>query len=382
MDIEDDRHLLGVVRRGLGKDADPADVAGQVRLHAPAAGTAPLLESAGRLLAEVAGAGVLEPFLHQPDVSDVLVNGPGPVWIDRGHGAEPTGVHIDDEQALRRLAQRLAATCGRRLDDAVLFVDARMTDGTRLHAVLPPLATQGTTLSLRLPPRRTFTLDDLVVARSLSPAAADVLREVVAARLAYVVTGGTGTGKATVLASLLSVVAPSERLVLVEDAAELRPHHPHVVRLETRLPNAEGAGGIDLSMLVRQALRMRPDRLVVGEVRGSEVVDLLAAMNTGHEGGCGTLHANRAEHVPARFEALAAAAGLSRPALHSQLAAAVDAVVHLRREQGRRRIVGVALLAADADGTVRSSSALAFTDDGLVDGPAAGAFRRRLAEVA
>jgi pilus assembly protein CpaF len=325
---------------------------------------------------------VLEPFLHQADVSDVLVNGPGPVWVDRGHGAEPTGVRIDDEQVLRRLAQRLAATCGRRLDDAVPFVDARMTDGTRLHAVLPPLATQGTTLSLRLPPRRTFSLDDLVVARSLPPAAADVLRELVAARLAYVVTGGTGTGKTTVLSTLLSVVDRSERLVLVEDAAELRPHHPHVVRLETRLPNAEGAGGIDLSVLVRQALRMRPDRLVVGEVRGAEVVDLLAAMNTGHEGGCGTLHANRAEHVPARFEALAAAAGLSRPALHSQLTAAVDAVVHLRRDRGRRRIAGVALLAADADGTVRSSPAVAFTDDGVVDGPAAETLRRRLADAA
>src|SRR4051794_31791950 len=371
MEIEDDRHLLGVVRRGLGKDADPADVAGQVRLHAPAAGTAQLLESAGRLLAEVAGAGVLEPFLHQPDVSDVLVNGPGPVWIDRGHGAEPTGVRIDDEQALRRLAQRLAATCGRRLDDAVPFVDARMTDGTRLHAVLPPLATQGTTLSLRLPPRRTFTLDDLVVARSLPPAAADVLREVVAARLAYVVTGGTGTGKTTVLSTLLSVVEPSERLVLVEDAAELRPHHPHVVRLETRLPNAEGAGSIDLSVLVRQALRMRPDRLVVGEVRGSEVVDLLAAMNTGHEGGCGTVHANRAEHVPARFEALAIAAGLDRAATHAQLAAGLDVVIALARApDGTRRVRGVAILES-SDGLVQAVPAYAFSAHGCRPGPGA-----------
>lgn len=238
----------------------------------------------------------------------------------------------------------------------------------------------GTLLSLRLPPRRTFTLDDLVARRALPAVAVPLLASLVRARLAFVVSGGTGTGKTTVLSTLLSLVEDSERIVLVEDALELRPRHPHVVRLESRLPNAEGAGGIDLSVLVRQALRMRPDRLVVGEVRGREVVDLLAAMNTGHEGGASTVHANRAQHVPARFEALGATAGLDRQALHSQLAAAVDVVVHLRRDPGgQRRVVGLAMVQVDDNGFVRVAPAVVFETDSMSDGPASEVLRRRLA---
>jgi pilus assembly protein CpaF len=257
--------------------------------------------------------------------------------------------------------------------------DARLPDGTRLHAVLPPVSPQGTCLSLRVPPRRTFALDELVAAGSLPPAGAELLQRLVEARVPFLVTGGTGTGKTTVLSTLLSLVAPQERVVLVEDAAELRPSHPHVVRLEARVANAEGAGGVDLATLVRQALRMRPDRLVVGEVRGAEVRELLGALNTGHEGGCGTVHANRAEHLPARIEALAAVAGLPREAAHSQLAAAVDAVVHLARgRDGRRRVAAVALITREPDGGVAALPAASFTPVGLQPGPAAEELERRL----
>lgn len=228
------------------------------------------------------------------------------------------------------------------------------------------MAAGGTCLSLRLPRRRVFTLDELVAAAAIPPAGAALLAALVTARLAFLISGGTGTGKTTLLSGLLSLSDPRERLVLVEDSAELRPDHPHVVRLEARPPNVEGAGGVTLHDLVRQALRMRPDRLVVGEVRGAEVADLLAALNTGHEGGCGTLHANTAADVPARLEALGCAAGLSREALHSQLAAALDVVIHLIREPagGRRRVAEVCLLTRGADGLVGVVPAVSFTPTG------------------
>jgi pilus assembly protein CpaF len=372
--------LLSAVRRGVDNGNDPIAVAREVRRLSPVAGTAQLFESTAQVVDEVVGAGPLQQFLSDADVSDVLVNGPGPVWVDRGLGPVPSEVHLNDESAVRRLAQRLVTACGRRLDDAVPYADARLPDGTRVHAVLPPLSPVGTLLSLRLPPRRTFTVDDLVSRGSIPVEAAGVLTSLVQARLAFVVSGGTGTGKTTVLSTLLSLVDLRERVVLVEDALELRPQHPHVVRLESRLANAEGAGGVDLSILVRQALRMRPDRLVVGEVRGREVVDLLAALNTGHEGGASTVHANRAQHIPARFEALGAAAGLDRAALHSQLAAAVDVVVHLRRDPGgRRRVVGIAMLQPDDTGLVRAVPAFMFDGESVGDGPAGELLRRRLA---
>jgi pilus assembly protein CpaF len=375
-----DDGLLTAVRRGVGGTVDPVAVAREVRRHSSVVGTATLLESTDHVIAEVVGAGPLQQFLYDDDVSDVLVNGPGPVWVDRGAGPVATDVVLSDEPLVRRLAQRLVAACGRRLDDAVPYADARLPDGTRLHAVLPPLSPGGTLLSLRLPPRRTFTLDDLVHLGSLPTAATNLLRALVDARVAFVVSGGTGTGKTTVLSTLLSLVDACERIVLVEDASELRPRHPHVVRLESRSSNAEGAGGVDLSVLVRQALRMRPDRLVVGEVRGREVVDLLAALNTGHEGGASTVHANRAAHVPARFEALGVAAGLPRDAVHSQLAAAVEVVLHLRREPGgRRRVAGVALMQVDEAGLVRAVPAVEFRESGCTDGPAARLLRQRLA---
>ena len=230
------------------------------------------------------------------------------------------------------------------LDDAAPWVDVGLPGGTRLHAVLPPVSAGGTCLSLRVLRRCAQPLADLEAGGALPGESGALVRAVVARRVAFLVTGGTGSGKTTLLSALLGEVDPAERLVLCEDAAELTPPHPHVVRLLTRPPNVEGAGAVGLRDLVRQALRMRPDRLVVGEVRGPEVVDLLAALNTGHDGGCGTLHANRAAEVPARLEALGVAAGLGRAAVHSQTAAALDVVLHLRRTPAGRQVSEIGLL--------------------------------------
>ncbi len=363
--------LLDAVRERLARDPGeltPHRVAVALREAGRPVGDATVLSVYESLRREVVGAGPLEPLLRTPGVTDVLVNGAGHVYLDRGAGLELTDVVFPDDAAVRRLAQRLAALGGRRLDDATPHVDLRLADGTRLHAVLAPVARPGTVISLRVPRSGGFALDELV-----GGPVAEVVRMVIGARLAFLVSGGTGSGKTTLLAAMLGEVDARERLVVVEDATELRPDHPHVVGLEARPPNIEGAGAIDLRTLVRQALRMRPDRLVVGEVRGAEVVDLLAAMNTGHEGGCGTLHANSALDVPARVEALALAAGLDRAAAHSQFASAVDVVLHLTRgREGRRRLSQVAVPTRAADGLVTMAAALEVDAAGAVSrGPAA-----------
>ncbi|MEZ0577697.1 TadA family conjugal transfer-associated ATPase [Nocardioides sp. MH1] len=369
--------LVEEVRSRLARspgDLTPHRVAEALRAAGRPVGDATVLAVYESLRRDVVGAGPLEPLLRQPGVTDVLVNGPGEVRVDRGAGLEPSGVRIDSEDSVRRLAQRLVATGGRRLDDAAPYADVRLPDGTRCHAVLAPIARPGTSISLRVPRRSGFTLDQLREAGTLTRESLELVRLVVGSRLAFLVTGGTGSGKTTLLASLLGAVDEAERIVVVEDASELRPDHPHVVGLEARPPNLEGAGAVVLRDLVRQALRMRPDRLVVGEVRDGAVVDLLAAMNTGHEGGCGTLHANSAADLPARIEALALAAGLGREAAHSQLVSAVDVVLHMvRGRDGRRRLGEVALLDRASDGLARTVTAAAVSIDGeLSAGPAAG----------
>jgi pilus assembly protein CpaF len=355
--------LLKAVRLRLaaaGDEPTPAGVAAALRAQGRLLGDTDLLAIVRALRSEIVGAGPLEPLLAAPDVTDVLVNGPTEVWIDRGAGLERAPVAFRDAAEVRRLAQRLATAAGRRLDDASPWVDARLPDGTRLHAVLPPVAVGGPFLSLRVVRGRAFTLEELIDAGTMSAATAELLRAVVAARLSFVVSGGTGSGKTTLLACLLGQVPAHERIVLTEDSAELRPHHPHVLRLEARPPNQEGAGRVTLRDLVRQALRMRPDRLVVGEARGSEVLDLLSALNTGHEGGAVTLHANAARDVPARLEALGCTAGLDRAALHSQLAAALSVVIHLVRDpSGLRRVAEIHVLERGPDGLVGTVPAVA-----------------------
>ena len=374
---------LEAVRDRLAREPgelSPHRVALALRETGRPVGDATVLAVYEALRRDVVGAGPLEPLLRTPGVTDVLVNGPDRVYLDRGAGLELTAVRFPDDAAVRRLAQRLAATGGRRLDDAAPHADLRLADGTRFHAVLAPVARPGTLISLRVPHPRVFTLDELRACGTLSGDGVRLLRAVLAARLAFLVSGGTGTGKTTLLAALLSLVAPEERIVLVEDASELRPDHPHVVGLESRPANIEGAGAIDLRTLVRQALRMRPDRLVVGEVRGGEVVELLAALNTGHEGGCGTLHANSAADVPARVEALALAAGLGRDAAHSQLASAVDVVLHLGRGgDGVRRLRQVAVPERAQSGLVSMVPALEVSPAGVATfGPAAERLAARL----
>ncbi|WP_067967607.1 TadA family conjugal transfer-associated ATPase [Nocardiopsis trehalosi] len=366
-----DPELVDAVRARLagdGADPTPARVAAALRAEGGVLGDAEVLAYVRLLRADLAGAGPLDPLLADPGVTDILVNGPADVWVDDGDGLRPApGVRFPDHDAVRRLAQRLAAQAGRRLDSAAPWVDARLPSGARLHAVLPPVAPEGACLSLRLPRRTVFSLAELVASGSLPEPGARLLAAVVAARAAFLVCGGTGTGKTTLLSALLSLVAHRERIVLVEDSAELAPAHPHVVRLQARPPNIEGSGGIGLHQLVRQALRMRPDRLVVGEIRGTEVVDLLIALNTGHDGGACTVHANTAADLPARIEALGGAAGLGREAVHSQLAATRVLVVHLVRDRGGvRRVAEVRVLRRTRDGLVRAVPAVSFPSGGGV----------------
>jgi len=283
------------------------------------------------LRSQLLGTGPLEPLLADDDVTDVAVNGDGSVWVDRGFGMERVEVDVGGPEAQRRLAVRLAGLAGRRLDETAPYVDGQLPSGVRLHAILPPLVAGGPHLTLRVPARSRAGLVDLGRRGLFPPRWLALLRSLVTRRVAFLISGGTGAGKTTLLGALLAEVGADERLVVVEDVRELRVAHDHVIRLEARPANVEGAGEVSLTTLVRQALRMRPDRLIVGEVRGAEVRELLAALNTGHEGGCGTVHANAAIDVVARFEALGALADLSPPAVHAQLASAVDVVIHLRR---------------------------------------------------
>lgn len=324
-----------------------AEVARAVREEAGGlVGDDDVLHALHLLRQELVGAGPLEPLLRDPGTTDVLVTGPNQVWLDGEGGLRRTETSFPDEDSVRRLAQRLALACGRRLDDAQPFVDAWLPEGrVRLHAVLPPIAADGTCISLRVLRPATYDLDALERLGTFDRRTHRLLEAIVVARLAFLVTGGTGAGKTSLLNAMLGAVPPHERIIGIEDAGELQPNHPQFVRLIARQPNVEQAGAVTLSDLVRQGLRMRPDRVVVGEVRGAEVCDLLTALNTGHDGGAGTVHANSPTEVPARMEALAALGGLPRTALHSQLAAAFHVVLHMRRERdGVRRLTDVGVL--------------------------------------
>jgi pilus assembly protein CpaF len=347
--------LIDRVRERLATESVPLRpnvVADAIRAESGGVlGDLELLSNLRILQTELTGAGVLEPLLCEANTTDVLVTAPDAVWVDAGKGLRRSDIRFTDESAVRRLAQRLALAAGRRLDDAQPWVDGQLTGmgaggfAVRLHAVLPPVAAAGTCLSLRVLRPVTQDLAALIAAGAIAPAAAELINDVIAARLAFLVSGGTGAGKTTLLAAMLNAVAADERIVCVEDAAELAPPHPHLVRLVARCANVEGVGEVTVRQLVRQALRMRPDRIVVGEVRGAEVVDLLAALNTGHDGGAGTVHANNPAEVPARLEALGALGGLDCAALHSQLSAAVQVLLHVARERsGRRRLDEIAVL--------------------------------------
>ena len=276
--------------------------------------------------------------MSEPGVTDVFANGADDLWVDRGGGLErrpPIGL---DETGLRALAVRLIALGGRHIDEATPCVDVRLHDGIRIHVVLPPISTGGTLLSIRLPSTRRLGLAELDEAGffCLIPRASIV--ELVAARKNVLISGASGSGKTTLLGAMLGAAPPSERIVAIEDVAELRVAHPHFVSLEARQANLEGAGQLGLERLVREALRMRPDRLVLGECRGAEIRELLAALNTGHDGGAGTVHANSLADVSARIEALGALAGLPPTAIARQTVSAIGAVLHVERVDGARRL--------------------------------------------
>ncbi|WP_291381516.1 TadA family conjugal transfer-associated ATPase [Demequina sp.] len=311
----------------------------------------------------------LRRLFEVPGITDVLINSPRDVWIDRGLGMEHAndvapGVLPDWRVSdVRALAVRLASLGGRRLDDAAPAVDARLPDGSRLHAVLPPVADGCAAVSVRMVRSSSFEWEDLVICGMVHGDLAPVIRGLVRSRQSLILSGATGSGKTTLLASCLAQVEPTERIVLIEEAGELRPDHPHVVRLVERAANVDGAGAVGLARLVREALRMRPDRIVLGECRGAEIRDVLLALNTGHRGSLTTLHANAAEDVPARLAGLGALADLSERAVALHAAAAFSAVIHLVRQDGRRRVGQVALLEA-SEGQLRTVPAAEVDADG------------------
>ncbi|WP_353828624.1 TadA family conjugal transfer-associated ATPase [Agromyces sp. SYSU T0242] len=293
--------------------------------------------------------GPLAPFAEDRAVTDLFVNGARGLWLDRGAGAEREPAWVATEAEVRALAVRLVALGGRHVDEATPAIDVRLGRGIRVHAAIPPVSASGTLLSVRIPRAAGLRLADLARAGMLDRTTEERLRRAVGERRNLLVSGAAGTGKTTLLSALLAEAAPTERIVLLEDVAELRPDHPHVVTLEARQANLEGRGRIGLDVLLREALRMRPDRLVVGECRGPELRELLSALNTGHDGGAGTLHANSLREVPARLEALGAAAGMPAAVVARQAAGAFDLVVHLERVDGRRRVAGVGRLRSHGD---------------------------------
>lgn len=349
-------HIVETIQRRVATEPslvdDPAQLARLIRKESGVISDFDVLEILRKLKNDTVGIGVLEPLLSLTGVTDIVVNGPESVFFDRGDGLEKAEIEFCDDEEVRRLAVRLASLCGRRLDDAQPCVDGRIRReegiALRFHAVLSPPAQQGTCISLRVLRSHSASLDSLYQHGSLDEYSRHYLREVIAQRRSFLIVGGTGSGKTTLLSALLSEIAPQQRLVCIEDTPELTPNHPHVVNLTARGANSEGGGAISISDLLKQALRMRPDRIIVGEIRGAEVVDLLAALNTGHDGGGGTLHANRLTEVPARLEALGALGGLERMALHSQLTAAVEVVLVMqRRPDGTRRLAQIGQLQAD-----------------------------------
>ncbi|WP_300047859.1 TadA family conjugal transfer-associated ATPase [Trueperella sp.] len=294
---------------------------------------------------ELIGAGpIIAPLLEDAAVTDVIVNGVQ-VWADRGQGMEKVAAELENEEATRALAVRLAASCGQRLDDASPIVDGTFPSGVRLHAVIPPLSAEGTLISLRTHRARVLTLAELEAGGSVEGELARVVRALVERRANVLISGATGAGKTTFLNAMLSLIGAEQRILVIEESAELRPDHPHVVHLQVRKANVQGAGEVTMSDLVRAAMRMRPDRIVLGECRGAEVRDVLGALNTGHEGGWATIHANSTADIPARLVALGALAGMNEATVAAQAAAALDAAIHVRRLGGQRFVSEIAVFA-------------------------------------
>jgi pilus assembly protein CpaF len=323
-----------------------------------AGGAAPLAsaETAGNAVrreGDFSEFGELAAIVADPSVTDVFVNGVSGLWVDRGSGLVRLPPLSGAEPQLRQLAVQLIAAGGRHIDEASPCVDVRLHDGIRVHAVLPPISPAGTLLSIRLPAASRLSVLQLEAAGFFDAVPLASVAPLVTQRRNILITGASGSGKTTLLAALLSTVPDTDRIVAIEDVAELRVDHPHFVSLEARQANLEGAGAVGLERLVREALRMRPDRLVLGECRGAEIRELLSALNTGHDGGAGTLHANSLADVPARLEALGALAGLTPGATARQTVSAIGVVLHLERRGDVRRLVRMGRFALDARDRLR-----------------------------
>jgi len=332
-----------------------------------------------RIEDEVMGHGPLEPLLADPSISDILVNGARQVFVERKGKLHLTEVRFTDDQHLLNIIDRIVSGVGRRIDESSPMVDARLPDGSRVNAIIPPLALNGPVLSIRRFAVELLSIDDLLQIGTLTPAVADTLHAVVAARLNVLISGGTGAGKTTLLNILSSFIPRDERIVTIEDSAELQLQQPHVVRLETRPPNVEGRGEVSQRDLVRNSLRMRPDRIVIGEVRGAEALDMLQAMNTGHDGSLTTVHANTPRDALSRIETMVSMTGLpfSIKALRSQMASAINVVVQVERsEDGKRRVVSVQEINGMEGEVVTMSEIFAFRRSGVdADGQVLGALQ-------
>jgi pilus assembly protein CpaF len=323
---------------------------------------------ARRIEDEVLGLGPLEPLLHDPTVSDILVNGANSVYVERHGKLERTTIRFNDDAHLMNIIDRIVSAVGRRIDESSPMVDARLADGSRVNAIIPPLAIDGPMLSIRRFAVERLGIADLVRIGTLTEPVAAVLKAVVLGRLNILISGGTGAGKTTLLNVLSSFIPPTERIVTIEDSAELQMQQPHIVRLETRPPNIEGSGAVTQRELLRNSLRMRPDRIVVGEVRGAEALDMLQAMNTGHDGSLTTVHANAARDALGRIETMVAMTGLSIPirALRAQIASALNIVVHVARgEDGRRRLVSLQEVSGMEGEIVTMSEIFTFRRSGV-----------------
>lgn len=373
------RALLAQVRRSVAAAPTTTPAATAVARHADALTWHKLLAVEAAAHAELTGAGpLLQALLDHPATTDVLVNGDGQVWVDRGAGLQHTGLRLGTAREIRTLATRLAAACGQRLDDASPIVDGTLPNGTRLHAVLAPLSATGTLISLRTQQATALSLADLVSHGAMPPAIAEVLGALVRVRANVLVSGAAGAGKTTLLAAMLGLVPGDERIVCIEEAVELRPSHPHVVHLQVRRANVQQAGQVTMADLVRAAMRMRPDRLVLGECRGAEVREVLGALNTGHDGGWATVHANTSADVPARLLALGALAGMTPATVRAQTVSALDAVIHLQRDHGHRRIAEIALFDREASGFTTSIALRIHPDGHVQEGPSWPRLARRL----
>lgn len=305
-----------------------------MRLKAPGKGIGDVGSALEELDARLNGLGeVLAPLLRLPGITDILVNSTR-VWVDCGQGVEPIDDGFSSEEEVRALAITMAAICGKRLDDAVPIVDGILPMGVRVHAVIPPLSGEGTIISLRIPARGALTLEQMRKGASIDDTTQQILSRMLEVRCNVLISGATGSGKTTLLSALLSSISVNERLICIEEISELHPAHPHVVHLQARQANTQGRGEVSLSELVRAAMRMRPDRIILGECRGGEVRDIMSALNTGHRGSFATIHANTPAEVPARLSALGALAGMSAEATHVQARAAFDLVVHMERSMG------------------------------------------------